>query len=1364
MRFNTTFQYFTSAICFFLFCGISLVGYAQAPTITDFSPVNGPIGTEVTITGTGFDTTPTNNTVFFGATQSTVSAATASSLSVTVPSGASYMPITVLVNGLVGYASSPFVVTFGGAGINANSFAEALDFTTGSAPYSVAIGDLDGDGKSDLAVANISSNTVSVLRNTSTGTGTVSYAAKMDFVTNGSPISVAVGDLDGDGKLDLAVANAGNATLSIFRNTSTGAGMVSYDAKVDYTTGSSPYSVVIGDLDGDGKSDLAVANRGSSTLSTFRNTSTGSGTMSFAAKLDYTTGSTPSSIAMGDFDADGKPDLVVANSNDNTVSVLRNASAGAGNVFFDTKIDFITEDSPNAVAVGDLDGDGRIDLAVGNSGNDDDARSVSVLRNTSTGVGNISYDTKIDFTSGVNLRSVAIGDLDGDNKLDIVATGTGSGRLSIHRNTSIGDGNIAYAPKYELSFPFTPTSTAIGDLDGDGRADLLALTSNSSTNKVSIFRNIIASSATDFTAFSLAEQVSDATINATDHTIDVTVTAGTNLIALVPTFTLSNGASAAVGINAHISGTTSYNFTDPVTYTVIAENGTTTQDWVVTVKEQTIPHISDFSPTSGPIGTEVTITGTGFDTTPTNNIVFFGATEATVSAATATTLTVNVPSGATYQPITVLVGGLVAYASSPFVVTFGGEGIDATSFATKVDQTTGTAPNSVAIGDLDGDGKSDLVVANRSNNTVSILRNTSTGAGVVSYAAKVDYTTGANPISVAIGDLDGDGKSDLAVANIGGSTVSVFRNTSTGAGVVSYAAKVDYTTGTLPYSVSIGDLDGDGKSDLAVANSTSNTVSVFRNTSTGAGVVSYAAKVDYVTGSAPRSVAIGDLDGDGKSDLAVANYNSNSVSVFRNTSTGAGVVSYAAKVDYTTGNNPESVSIGDLDGDGQSDLVVANLTSVTVSVLRNTSTGAGMVGYAAKVDYTTGSGARSVSIGDLDGDGKLDLAVANYTSGTLSVLGNTSTGAGVVSYAAKVDYTTGTQPISVSIGDLDGDGKSDMVVANNGSSTVSVITNKITAAASTATDFTAFSITEQVSAATINATAHTIAVTVTAGTSLTALVPTFTLSSGASAVVGTTAQVSGTTANDFTSAVTYTVTAEDGTTIQDWVVTVTEESTSSEIPTITNFSPTSGPVNTQVTITGTGFDTTPANNIVFFGATEATVSAASASSLTVTVPSGATYQPITILTDGLIAYSSSPFLVTFGGEGIDSNSFESKADFTTGLNPFSVAIGDLDGDGMSDMATANLGSNTLSVFRNTSTGAGNVTYALKVDYDTGTDPYSVSIGDLNGDGKLDLVVPNRGSSTLSVFINTSTNSGSISFAARVDIVIGEFPRSVAIGD
>ncbi|MCA6408415.1 MAG: VCBS repeat-containing protein, partial [Cytophagales bacterium] len=279
--------------------------------------------------------------------------------------------------------------------------------------------------------------------------------------------------------------------------------------------------------------------------------------------------------------------------------------------------------------------------------------------------------------------------------------------------------------------------------------------------------------------------------------------------------------------------------------------------WLPTVLIAQPPTITSFAPTSGAVGTTVTIIGTGFNTTPANNIVIFGATAATVTAATATQLTVTVPTGATFAPITVLntTTGLLAYSKTNFTPTFTPSkgSITTADFQAKVDFATGSNPISVSIGDLDGDGKADLALANEGSNTVSVFRNTGS-AGTISYAAKVDFAADEGSYSVSIGDLDGDGKADLAVANYNSNTVSVFRNTGS-AGTISYAAKVDFATGSGPYSVSIGDLDGDGKADLAVANASSNTVSVIRNNPVFPQTITFPALSNKTFGDAPFTLS-----------------------------------------------------------------------------------------------------------------------------------------------------------------------------------------------------------------------------------------------------------------------------------------------------------------------------------------------------------------------------------------------------------------------------------------------------------------------------------------------------------------------------
>jgi hypothetical protein len=458
--------------------------------------------------------------------------------------------------------------------------------------------------------------------------------------------------------------------------------------------------------------------------------------------------------------------------------------------------------------------------------------------------------------------------------------------------------------------------------------------------------------------------------------------------------------------------------------------------------------ITNLSPTSGAIGSSVSITGTNFDPTPANNTVWFGGVKAIVSAATTTKLTVKVPLGATPEPIRVLVAGKMAQSPKAFIVTFAGGLINTYSMATKVDFATGNEPNSVAIGDIDGDGKLDLVVANINSNTVSVYRNTSTNGTLSSgsFATNIDFVTGENPVSIAIGDIDGDGKLDLALANRGSSTVSVYRNTSTSGNISSgsFETNIDFATGNTPFSVSIGDLDGDGKLDLAVANAGSNTVSVLRNTSTSGTIASgsFETEVNFETGTGPFNVSIGDIDGDGKLDLVVMNYNVSTISVLRNKATSGTIASgsFETKVDFATGNEPNSLAIGDLDGDGKLDLAVVNINSNTISVYRNISTSGTIESgsFETKVDLVAGNAPCSIAIGDIDGDGKLDLVVGSLS--TVSVYRNTATSGTITSgsFETNIDFATGKKPYSIAIADIDGDGKLDLAVANYNLSTVSL--------------------------------------------------------------------------------------------------------------------------------------------------------------------------------------------------------------------------------------------------------------------------------------------------------------------------------------
>ena len=176
---------FTKGGFFLLFLFASCyTAFAQKPTISSFTPASGPIGTQVTITGTNFSATAANNIVNFGATRATVTAANTTSLTVTVPAGATYQPISVLTNGLYALSKDSFVVTFksDGSGISTSTFASPVDFNPGINPWAVKTADFDNDGKPDLAVTNTTfGTTISVLRNNSSSPSTISYDTKLAF-------------------------------------------------------------------------------------------------------------------------------------------------------------------------------------------------------------------------------------------------------------------------------------------------------------------------------------------------------------------------------------------------------------------------------------------------------------------------------------------------------------------------------------------------------------------------------------------------------------------------------------------------------------------------------------------------------------------------------------------------------------------------------------------------------------------------------------------------------------------------------------------------------------------------------------------------------------------------------------------------------------------------------------------------------------------------------------------------------------------------------------------------------------------------------------------------------------------------------
>ena len=338
------------------------------------------------------------------------------------------------------------------------------------------------------------------------------------------------------------------------------------------------------------------------------------------------------------------------------------------------------------------------------------------------------------------------------------------------------------------------------------------------------------------------------------------------------------------------------------------------------------------------------------------------------------------------------------------------------------DYAAGGSPTSVTTGDFNGDGKLDLAIANgfSSAGTVSVLL----GNGDGTFQSLVAYTVGNSARDVTAADFNGDGKLDLAVSNNGGSSVSILLGNGDG----TFQSQTQYSTGSGPWGLTAADFNGDGKLDLAVTNDGAGTVSILLGNGDG----TFQPNVDYATGSNPESVAVADFNRDGKLDLAITDKTSNTITILL----GNGDGTFSPGVSLATNPYPRWVTAADLNGDGYLDLaeVTDYPSPPTVAIYLGNGDGT----FQSPVTYPIASDGTSVVTGDFNGDGKLDLATSDFNGGsgnTVSIL----LGNGDGTFQPHVDYPTPSGPNQLIAGDFNGDGRLDLAVADQGATSVSVL-------------------------------------------------------------------------------------------------------------------------------------------------------------------------------------------------------------------------------------------------------------------------------------------------------------------------------------
>lgn len=343
------------------------------------------------------------------------------------------------------------------------------------------------------------------------------------------------------------------------------------------------------------------------------------------------------------------------------------------------------------------------------------------------------------------------------------------------------------------------------------------------------------------------------------------------------------------------------------------------------------------------------------------------------------------------------------------------------SFAAATNFAAGSQPLSVGIGDLNSDGKRDLAIANFTSNTISILLGNGTG----DFGPAATLPAATNPSAIAVTDLNGDSKLDLVVTNSGSDNVSVLLGDGTGG----FGMPKNFFVGANPSAVAFSDFNGDGRTDLAVANADTDNVSVL----SGDGVGGFGPAANFPVGYTPLALAVGDFNGDGIRDIAVANFfyddNGDNISLLL----GNGAGSFTRAPELYAGTNPTAIAAADFNGDGKIDLAVVNTASYDVSIFL----GNGAGGFMDQTIFNVGVSPTSITSADFNSDGRIDLAVTNGGSNNVSVL----QGNGGGGFASASNFNTAASPSGVTAGDFNADGNTDLVVANADSNNVSILLN-----------------------------------------------------------------------------------------------------------------------------------------------------------------------------------------------------------------------------------------------------------------------------------------------------------------------------------
>lgn len=463
------------------------------------------------------------------------------------------------------------------------------------------------------------------------------------------------------------------------------------------------------------------------------------------------------------------------------------------------------------------------------------------------------------------------------------------------------------------------------------------------------------------------------------------------------------------------------------------------------------PEIKSIDKISGSMDEVVTLKGSFFGTDATKLAVTFGASKGTIQTVTDQLLEVRVPFGATYQDIGVtnLTSGLTGYSRQQFLLNFNGNaGFDLTNLQGQFD-FPGGVPTAEGMYDLcmcdfDGDKKVDVATANDNTAFISIFPNGST-PGTVSFPSKIAATIASRSLHIKCGDLNGDGKPDIVATENGTSDkIFVLRNNSSGPSNFAFSSPLIITlAGKRPKRIEIADLDQNGKPEVVITSQSTNSVMVLVNQST-LGSITFApiAPIQIAIPGAASTEGLGveDLNGDGLPEIVTSQFQTNSdIYVIENKSSPGSFVAGTIRT-IAVGVPIKNIRLGDLDNDRKADIAYTKLTANEVGLLLNQSTPTSLT-FAAAPGAPTDLNPWGIDFGDLDGDGKVDIAVASITKKSITILNNKST-PGSLSFTRFIQPTTFINR-HVNICDVDTDGKPDIVFTSIDDNNLNIPASKV---------------------------------------------------------------------------------------------------------------------------------------------------------------------------------------------------------------------------------------------------------------------------------------------------------------------------------